>query len=272
MESGRDTKTRQPNIVEEVAAVWKPIVSREEWEGVCAILTDPARRLTVQREPRWLCAGIVRCGACGDVLRSGQGGDRKGSFTVYRCAAKIRQANDGRRHATVKTHDLDPLVREAVVSTFLHAPSIGLPSEVASMAEVYRLQARLGEVRAALSDLIDLVGTPGITAASVLKRTAALGREEEQINASLGEHARRSAHAAMVLGARAALWTQPDHRVSLADAAALKGELAARFEALPLEQRRTLVRSLLTVTVHPWSGGKSIDRVAISSVAAPDLS
>jgi len=56
--------------------------------------------------------------------------------------------------------------------------------------------------------------------------------------------------------------------VSIAHAAELKMEYAARFDNLPLQHRRTLMRSLLDVRVDP---GRGVDRVRIKHLAAPSL-
>jgi hypothetical protein len=267
---------RDGQVIEDVPAQWEPIVSREVWEQARALLSDPGRSTTTSREPKWLYAGLVHCW-CGSRMRSGTGSDRKAKFSIYRCSSTDREP--GSRHASIKCDDLDPLVR-AAVSAFMHSPPAALPTSVAEVAEVQRLGARLREVRQAIADLLAMVGTPGVSSASITKRTAELGREAEQIEAELDQHRRRSAHAAMLLDAQAALWKgkpparrskDRTRRVSIEDAADLKGKLEERFDSLALEQRRTLVRSLLTFTVHPWKRGPSVDRVEITHAGSPGL-
>lgn len=260
---------RDGEVIEEVQAQWEPIVSREDWQTACSILTDPHRSTTTSREPRWLCAGLARCW-CGSVMRSGSGSDRKGRFPIYRCADR-RDGPPGKRHASIKPDDLDPVVVDAVVSTFVYSPTSGLPSETADLADVRRLQGRLRDVRGQRDALIDSIGLPGITKATIAKRATNLAFDEAVIVTALDDHARQSAHAAMIVESRAALWTAPRKRVSLAAAAALKQQLNERFQALPLTQRRTLVRSLLVITVESWKCGASSDRVHIEHIGAPDL-
>ena len=60
-------------ILEGITAKWKPIVSRDDWQSVCDLLSDPERRISPSREPRWLCAGIAKCSVCGQPLRSASG-------------------------------------------------------------------------------------------------------------------------------------------------------------------------------------------------------
>ncbi len=262
---------RDGEVVKDRSAAWLPIVSRQDWEEVCSLLKDSRRAGSASREPKWLCAGIARCGVCGGPLRSATGSDRHGRFSVYRCAEKGRSPGSGPRvtHPAIKTADLDPLVRNGVVAAFLLGPG-ALIGEQADTAEVRRLQSRLREVRQGLSDLVDMIGTPGFSAAAVKPRAAKLDAERESIEQQLAKHARQSAHAAMLVESREALLSSGSTgRVSIKDAARLKADLADRFDALPLEQRRTLVRSLLTVTVH--RGRKVAERVDIQHAVALGL-
>jgi site-specific DNA recombinase len=52
-----------------IAGDWQPIISREEWEAVKAILEDPVRyRYQRGGLPRYLLSGMVYCGHCGAKL------------------------------------------------------------------------------------------------------------------------------------------------------------------------------------------------------------
>lgn len=265
-------------VIEDAPVAWSPIVAREIWESACAVLTDPGRSTTDSREPRWLCSGLVYCW-CGSSMRSGSGSDRKGRFPIYRCADRLGDGADGRRHVSIKPDDLDPLVRSAVAAAFLMSPPSSLPSKAADLAEVQRVQARRVEVRRSIDELVAMIGTPGITAATVTKRTAELGAELESLDARLEDHTRQSAHAAMLVDAHAALWAgqrpprgaaDRSKRIRIATAAKVKEQLEERFDSLPLQQRRTLVRTLLVVTVDPWQRGPSSDRVRIEHLV-PEL-
>jgi hypothetical protein len=49
---------------------WQPVIDRELWEQVRAILTDPARTTRVGGgQPRYELVGLVYCGECGQRLR-----------------------------------------------------------------------------------------------------------------------------------------------------------------------------------------------------------
>lgn len=276
VEQGRDPQTRKP-VLTDIKARWEPIVSREDWELVCAILNDPARKIVASREPRWLCAGLARCGACGEVMRSGLGSDRKGSFSVYRCGSRVIPSEDNKkmRHATVKTADLDGLVVQHIAKAFLYGAPMAMPSRRAEFEELAALQARLREVRQGLLDNSALVGTPGFKVATARRRGAELSAEEEELEEQIEYHATRSAHAAMLVESRTALFLgakvrgKSGKRVSPAKAVQVLEELAARFESLPLAQQRTLVRSMLEITVNPWKSGPSKDRCVIERIDDP---
>jgi DNA invertase Pin-like site-specific DNA recombinase len=77
-------------ILEGVSASWPPILPRETWEAVVAVLNDPNRRTSPGNTPRWLGSLIYRCGHpdCIDLdppstLRVGTSGKRP--QPAYRC-------------------------------------------------------------------------------------------------------------------------------------------------------------------------------------------
>ena len=49
-------------VLEGVEAPWEPILSRDVWQAVATLLTDPSRRTSPGNTPRWLGSGLYRCG------------------------------------------------------------------------------------------------------------------------------------------------------------------------------------------------------------------
>jgi DNA invertase Pin-like site-specific DNA recombinase len=240
--------------IEEPPAQWDPIVDRETWDQVVAILSAPRGEGPIDREPKWLCSGLVYCAVCGDVLRPSTGRDRKQSFKVYRCSRSSRLAkSDGRAHVSIKCSELDGLVRAAVASAFMFGPTAEMSEASGDVAEIRRLEKRLREIRRAQEDVTALVGARGMNRMKLAMKAGALADEEEQVVGALELFKQQSAHAAMLMTSRTALFQRggEGRRLSLAKAADLKKDLIERFESLPLDQRRTLVRSLLRVTVLP---------------------
>ena len=257
--------------VTDTKAVWLPVISQLEWERCGAILTS-ASRSKPHKFQRWLASGIAVCGVCGEAMCSSAGKDRKESFPIYRCTTKAKQLSSNKQrkgseaahHPTIKSVLLDGLIRAEIIRCFTYGTL--LPDVQVDVAETMRLQARLGEVRQGKADLMELVGSPGITIATVQKRAAELYAEEVQLDALLEEQAKQSASAAMISSTKATLWKSP---VSFDSVSAFKIELGIRFDSLPLEQQRTLVRNMLKIQVNSFVRGKhkkSVERVVIEQV------
>lgn len=66
---------------------WDPIIPPEKWQGLRAILEDPARKRTYGGgAPKYLLTGLVFCGCCGSRLRPQPRRDYGGKV-AYRCNA-----------------------------------------------------------------------------------------------------------------------------------------------------------------------------------------
>jgi site-specific DNA recombinase len=253
-------------VPDNVVAQWLPIVSKDDFEAANAIL---AVAHTAQRPQRWLLAGIAQCGVCGQPMASSAASWKGQRHTVYLCSSKRNPGGDNRRHCSIRTDDLDPLVIANIVSVFL----LGSANVIAApeLADISELHKRLSEIRQALADLVSLIGLPGFNKANTAKRGAELSAEEKDIESDLELLRRNNARVAMLIESRKALFA--GDRVSIKDASLLKIALKARFESLPLEQQRVLVRSLLTVIVHPYvrkGNPRSIDRVEFISALDAD--
>jgi site-specific DNA recombinase len=90
-------------------AAWSPIIPREQWEVVRAILEDPARR-TIARGGvhRYLLTGMAFCGVCGTRLV----GIRKGDYFGYRCPKTER--GDGGKCVQRSAAPVEELITEAL--------------------------------------------------------------------------------------------------------------------------------------------------------------
>jgi hypothetical protein len=85
-----------------------------------------------------------------------------------------------------------------VVDTYFVAAAEGLPTHEADAADLSDLRVRLSEVRRGIQDLLDSIGQPGYSKARVDRTVARLAREEAELAEKIENHARRSAHAAML--------------------------------------------------------------------------
>lgn len=64
---------------------WPAILSRETWSAVCAVLSDPSRRVGQTRTRKYLLSGLAVCGECGREIRGRVAS--KGTHEVYICAS-----------------------------------------------------------------------------------------------------------------------------------------------------------------------------------------
>ncbi|SDY89531.1 Site-specific DNA recombinase [Modestobacter sp. DSM 44400] len=242
-----------------VVAAWEPIVPRELFQAVRALLTDPSRRITDHREPRWLLAGIATCGVCGGYMRSSRGSSRGKTWPVYRCTTKHSLPDDERRHAAITANVLDELARSAVADAFIFGASSETEVVDPDLAEARRLrvrQAELGtELDAAVEQFVRAKSPRGRSAAQRL--VDELEAEDLAIREQLDGIERQSARAALLSNTSADLLGRG--RVDLAKVAESKARLESSFDGLPLAKRRTLVRELVDVVVNPGRGAGRVD-------------
>lgn len=215
---------------------WEPVIGRDEWVAVCDLLSRPGRRTSPGNTPRWLGSLLFKC-MCGETLVVGTSG--RVNRPSYRCKGTRR---GGKYHVTRSAIHLD-----AYVETML----------------LRRVS------RGDLAELFAAEPEPGVDVAAIRRRITAL------------EHNRHA------LGRRLALPDgDPDkimlgtfdeyNRAAHTEITALEAQLASAtisspvmdlvsaddpeevWETYGLEQRRAVVRELMTVTVHPQGsrGGK----------------
>jgi DNA invertase Pin-like site-specific DNA recombinase len=213
-----------------VKASWPEILTREEWEALCAKLTDPARVTTTGNAPRHLLSGIAVCWCGSGIKASGSGKDRQA--VGYVCAGRYHL----RRHAAqadawVTAHVTAYLNREDN-RDLLRPPARPGADVPALRAEAARLEA-IGKRQA---------------------RMHALGQITDD-EMKEGSRARKTRLGE--IGAQLAATTEPDPLAEFRDAP----DAAVVFDALPLPRQRDVVRLLATVTMLPSGrrGGRGFD-------------
>ena len=183
-------------------------------------LADPTRRRSQSNRARWLLAGIALC-ECGETVRSATASDRNGSRrTIYRCRAA------GPGHVSKTAADVDDLVSRTVVARLSRPDALALldvPEEPGGddlHAEALSLRGRVTEAGESFAD--------GLISRGQLERiTARVQARLAEVEARMGATSRRS-----VLGPILS-----------------SGDVEARWQSLPLDQRRAIVRELVTVTL-----------------------
>lgn len=250
-----------------VAAQWETIVDRETYDSAIAVLRDPRRRTAPGRKQVHLAAGIARCGVCGAVMRSAGTRINGEVVTHYRCSSKanLQAGRDTRRHSAIQTRVLDRLARDAVVQAFVVGPNELIPARSESPASLLSLRSKLTEAKA---KLIGLVADGLAEPRDVAKELTEIRDETAGIEAQLAQLSQQSAHAAMTVNLKTKLWEENQKARFWENAADTARALSGTFDALPIEQRRELVRSLLTIEVGP---GRGTERVVITHLVVLGL-
>lgn len=203
-------------------AEWDPIVDEVTWKTVHSILRDPSRK-RVRAQTRHLLSGVARCGVCGGPISS-RGG--RAGRPAYRCAA-----SDG--HVSRTGDRIDEYVSEVALRR-LKMPDVAealaerrqAPDTAALRDRARTLHARLDQMAVEFAD--------GTLTASQLR--AATGRLREQIDGVEEQIAAGSDTDILgpIIGAE---------------------DIEAKWNALDTDTRRTVIDTLMTITVMPTLRG-----------------
>jgi hypothetical protein len=201
-------------------AVWQPIVDRDRWEALVALLGDPSR-LTHRGTSRKLVGSFLYRCDCGGLVRSG--GQRADGKPRYACTA-----NHMRRLAA----PIDNLVFE-VVERVLVRDNVEL---ITPGADLVPLRDRLTTLRAHSDEIAAMFGDPesGMTGAQFRVANERLQREIRTTEAELGR---------MSAGSQLA---------GVADAA----DPALAFRSAGIDRQRVVIDLLMTVTLARTERGR----------------
>ncbi|MFC4034580.1 recombinase family protein [Streptomyces polygonati] len=210
---------------------WDRIVPVPTFRAAVVVLNDPARRTTPGNQPRWLGSLLYQCGkeGClcpGPMKVSGTG--NRDHRPAYRC-----QLGQVTRRADV----LDAFVRDVVLERLSRPDAAGLLLPLADETAVAELQRQHVLLRQRLTDLAAEFGAGRVDASQ-------LATGSDVINAQLRTTLAKLAAAA-----------SRDPLVDLVGAA----DPWAAWEGMELEQRRNVLRSLVTVRVRPGRKGRMPD-------------
>jgi site-specific DNA recombinase len=163
---------------EELAeAEWKPIVDRDAWRAVRALLADPTRRTPPVRAPQFLGSGVFICGVCaGTVITAstkGRGHQRRPS---YRCRSSA--------HLTRMAEPVDEFV-SAVVIERLSRPDARLLIRPERAVDVQALQNQAVALRGRLDELGALYGAGDIDARQLATGSTTIRAQLDQVDATL---------------------------------------------------------------------------------------
>ncbi len=222
----------------DVKAQWPPIVTPEEHARLITLLSDPRRKQNREGpKVKYLLGGIARCGVCDAPMRVISGyrsnGTRRVRYTCPTgyCVQRAAELCD----AMIERLIIARLSQPDVLNELAEATRDTGAQEAA--AEVARLKARLAQARAMVdADRLSLESLADLESRTLPRITEVERRARpKHLPSAVGEVAGPSA--------------------------------AARWSALPMTQRRAIVKALLDVRIHRTVRGNqhSFDPSAIEA-------
>ena len=216
----------QGAVLEGVTAAWEPIMPRDTWEALTAVLTDPNRRTSPGNTPRWLGSLIYRCGHpdCIDLdppstLRVGTSGKRP--QPAYRCFTSA--------HLTRVATPLDEFVSKVLCARLSRPDAIDLLPGPGAGVDTAALAREANALRARIREAKDLWESGVLSAVDLKTRHARLAEQLAAVQGKL-----RSASG----------------RNPVADLAG-RADAAEVWAGLDLGRRRAILETLMTVSVLP---------------------
>ena len=211
--------------------VFPAIIGEEKWRGVRALLKAPERRTSFDNNGRWLLSGLAFC-ECGSTVKIGATRDHRGGRRgVYRCKV------NGPGHVNRNAENVDRYVN-MLVPTLLRRRGRGMAEALKQplAAKSIDLEAEAKALRARLLEAASMA-SEGILSMAQLKIMS------KKLNASLAELEKSMDEAST-------------HHSASFDAAV--------WDKLTLEQKRTIIRDTIKVTIMKvGSAGRHFDYSSI---------
>lgn len=202
-------------------AAWPAILDADTVAAVRSILTDPSRKRGPSR--RYLLSGVMTCGKCHEPLSGAYLKDKGNS--VYRCLG----------HVSRRVEPVDEAVTALVVARLSQPDALDLFTRPSTPdADLSALRAERDGLRERLDGLAEAFAVGDVDRTQLAAGTKRINARMEQIEEAL-----------------AAAVTDP----TLAEVASAE-DVAAAFDALPLETRRKVIDTLLAVELLPVGSGR----------------
>ncbi|MET8510464.1 recombinase family protein [Streptomyces sp. NPDC005077] len=212
-------------------ALWEAPLDEATWRSMCAVLTDPSRRITPGNERKYLGSGMFLCGVCGETMRAATSNSRNaGSDTHYWGAYRCKSL----KHLSRRRDLVDDQVQLAILERLSWSDAADLLAEREDPVDIRGAQKDMRGARQTLDELASALGT------------GALDMRSWQV---ASEAARARLAAAEGVLSRA---------VTINPVAGLVGadDPEAAWNRLDLSRRRAVVAYLMTVTILPSKKGR----------------
>jgi len=233
--------------------IWDALVSEEDYLALRNILTSPSRRTSPGKKVQHLGSGIIRCGVCGEVLRSSSVGNRGDRTPIYRCTRKLAfSADKGTRHVSARVSEIHSTMVDAVVQALVFGPTNMFPEQKQNASD--DLHSKLDSVIGRKREFAQSIDDETYTLAEVRPWVKKLNKEEAELRELLEEADANDARLHSLPDLRKGLFAPG--RVDLAKVAEISTEIRKSFLSRELEEQRALVRYLIDVTVLPVAPGR----------------
>lgn len=223
-------------------AAWEPVLEREVWESVKAILEGKASVFDYTTNVRkYLLTGIATCGTCGEGLAIRHNA-RSESLRGYGCVNKGCAKKVHRSQVHLDAYVEGWMVEGLQRATHMATPS--RPENSSVLAEMAVLETRRRETEEALGDLVN---HPSLTPDALLRSLEGFDRRIAELRERLA------------VSSRSQLLSRY-HGIS-----------PEGWRGLPLETRRVLIGAACSVVVHA-SGrrGPGFDASTVAITARED--
>jgi DNA invertase Pin-like site-specific DNA recombinase len=225
---------------------------------VLAIMTNPARRLSPGPQRSALLGGLAECGTCGAPMISAGTKHRGINIATYACKAVKEGGKDGRTHPTIRRAIADQPVPGMVYSALIARLLEGDEPEEAE-SPVGHLLAQVADIERRRVVVQELATMPGVNLAHTKAQLAALGKELTDAWGRIDSFAIASARGNLIGNARqvvdrmraqARLEERADVVDTIANSIAGGEAFLAEWAELTLEEKRSLLRSVLRVVIN----------------------
>ncbi|MEV1094791.1 recombinase family protein [Streptomyces sp. NPDC049952] len=212
---------------------WPAPLDEATWRSVCAILTDPSRRISPGNERKYLGSSLYLCGVCADgtTLGAATSGSRNtGADTHYWGAYTCRY----KKHLSRRRDLVDDAVQLAILDRLARPDAAELLATREDPVDVRGAQADMRAARTTLDELASALGSGALDMRSYhVASEAAKGR----------------------LAAAEALLSRA---VTVNPVASLVGvdDVDAVWNGMNLSRRRAVVAYLVNVTILPAKLGR----------------
>lgn len=222
-----------------------PLVPEELWDTIAAILLDPARKTSPGSAVKYVASGIAVCGVCGAKLQR---------TTGYSCSASTA-------HVYINSSVMDARIAEEVFLWIAMHPEAEDTAVSADLSTLLAESAALARSRERIQELALMDGTD---MGWVRKQLAELARKAKVLDERTAVERGALSRGGIVEAVRGDWWALRDERPWGAEEEEALEAWPARWEAVSLDQRREVVRSIFRITLN--KGRNNVERIVFEDV------